>query len=109
MDQSMRPKGIETYIPILGWLPRYPRKWIRIDVLAGLVAGRHERIAFPGRRLPGDCERVGDWRDPELDRRCAASSQSSTNLGIFVCTYLTICLLWVLRRSIYGNRISFIL
>jgi len=42
----MQPSGINRqtgaskflrYIPILTWLPRYPRKWLRFDVLAGIT------------------------------------------------------------------------
>jgi high affinity sulfate transporter 1 len=32
------PTGIVKYIPILGWLPKYQSKWLRLDLVAGLTA-----------------------------------------------------------------------
>ncbi len=32
-----RPTGIAQYIPALAWLRRYPRTWLRPDIVAGLV------------------------------------------------------------------------
>ena len=31
------PRGIARYIPIVGWLPRYNRSWLRLDVIAGVT------------------------------------------------------------------------
>jgi high affinity sulfate transporter 1 len=31
------PHGIKKYLPILGWLPGYPSKWLRQDLVAGLT------------------------------------------------------------------------
>ncbi|MFA9407021.1 MAG: SulP family inorganic anion transporter, partial [Anaerolineales bacterium] len=36
MDSSQQ--GLGKYIPIMGWLPPYPRGWLRIDIVAGLTA-----------------------------------------------------------------------
>jgi SulP family sulfate permease len=30
--------GLAKYVPILGWLPEYPREWLRYDLVAGLTA-----------------------------------------------------------------------
>jgi high affinity sulfate transporter 1 len=32
-----RPSGLGRYIPILQWLPRYQRTWLRADAIAGLT------------------------------------------------------------------------
>ena len=32
------PGGLAKYVPILGWLPTYPRGWLRLDLVAGLTA-----------------------------------------------------------------------
>ena len=32
------PAGIARFVPILGWLPRYQRGWLRLDLVAGLTA-----------------------------------------------------------------------
>ena len=31
------PRGISRYIPILQWAPKYERKWLRLDLIAGLT------------------------------------------------------------------------
>jgi SulP family sulfate permease len=31
------PSGIARYLPVLGWLPRYDRTWLRPDIIAGLT------------------------------------------------------------------------
>jgi high affinity sulfate transporter 1 len=31
------PSGINKYLPILQWLPGYPRNWLRQDLVAGLI------------------------------------------------------------------------
>jgi len=36
MDNTQQ--GLGRFIPILGWLPGYPRGWFRIDIVAGLTA-----------------------------------------------------------------------
>ena len=33
---SAEPTGLARYLPILTWLPRYDRSWLRGDVIAGL-------------------------------------------------------------------------
>ena len=39
MDKAeSRPIGLAKYIPILDWLPRYPRGDFRFDLVAGLTA-----------------------------------------------------------------------
>jgi high affinity sulfate transporter 1 len=30
--------GLARFIPIFGWLPKYQRSWLRVDLLAGLIA-----------------------------------------------------------------------
>lgn len=30
--------GIDRYVPILSWLPKYQKGWLRIDLVAGLTA-----------------------------------------------------------------------
>ena len=27
-----------NYVPIMGWLPGYPKEWLRFDLVAGLTA-----------------------------------------------------------------------
>jgi high affinity sulfate transporter 1 len=34
---TSRPNLLTRYIPILGWLPKYQREWIRLDLIAGLT------------------------------------------------------------------------
>jgi MFS superfamily sulfate permease-like transporter len=36
--QATAPRGIRKHLPILNWLPNYPARWLRADLLAGLVA-----------------------------------------------------------------------
>jgi high affinity sulfate transporter 1 len=38
VEQAVAPKGIRRYLPILNWLPNYQARWLRADLLAGLVA-----------------------------------------------------------------------
>lgn len=38
VGQTIAPRGIRKYLPILSWLPNYPAQWLRGDLLAGLVA-----------------------------------------------------------------------
>lgn len=35
-DRETKPSLFERYLPILGWLPRYERKWLAADAVAGL-------------------------------------------------------------------------
>jgi len=35
---TVAPTGLAKYVPILGWLPEYPRAWLRYDLVAGLTA-----------------------------------------------------------------------
>src|SRR6266542_6604667 len=35
----MSAAPVERYVPALGWLQRYPRGWLRADVVAGVAAG----------------------------------------------------------------------
>ena len=45
------PSGIRGYVPILQWLPRYDRKWLRFDVIAGATVWGllvPESIAYAG-------------------------------------------------------------
>ena len=35
---EVAPGGLPRYVPILGWLPSYPRGWLRFDLVAGLTA-----------------------------------------------------------------------
>lgn len=37
-EPEQAQSGIAKYVPIVGWLPRYPVGWLRLDLLAGLVA-----------------------------------------------------------------------
>lgn len=32
-----RPRGLARYVPILSWLPRYDRSWLRADLVAGIA------------------------------------------------------------------------
>jgi SulP family sulfate permease len=34
----MKDSGGYTYLPALGWLPGYPREWLRFDLVAGLTS-----------------------------------------------------------------------
>ncbi len=35
--QDSTPHGLRRWLPILHWLPRYDRSWLRGDVIAGLT------------------------------------------------------------------------
>jgi len=37
MGQSVAPGGLARFLPIAGWLPGYPSKWLRFDLMAGLT------------------------------------------------------------------------
>ena len=37
IGQIKTPHGMRKYLPILGWLPGYPSKWLRQDLVAGLT------------------------------------------------------------------------
>ena len=37
MNIQEAPIGLKRYIPILEWLPSYPRKRVRADLMAGLI------------------------------------------------------------------------
>ena len=47
-----QPSGLARYLPILGWLPRYPKSWFRPDLIAGdqrrRSRGAQERWATRG-------------------------------------------------------------
>jgi SulP family sulfate permease len=36
-NEQKRGSILKRYIPLLTWLPRYPRKWLRFDILAGIT------------------------------------------------------------------------
>ncbi len=36
--QTTAPHGIRKHLPILNWLPNYPARWLRSDLIAGLTA-----------------------------------------------------------------------
>jgi SulP family sulfate permease len=38
LTRQTAPTGIDKYIPILGWLPHYQARWLRLDLVAGLTA-----------------------------------------------------------------------
>jgi SulP family sulfate permease len=38
LQTESAPTGLAKYIPILGWLHRYQRAWLRFDLVAGLTA-----------------------------------------------------------------------
>jgi SulP family sulfate permease len=35
--QATAPHGIRKYLPVLNWLPNYPARWLRHDLVAGLT------------------------------------------------------------------------
>src|SRR6476469_9671913 len=35
--QSRAPRGLARFVPVLEWLPRYERRWLRADVAAGIA------------------------------------------------------------------------
>ena len=39
MDSVPKPqsKSLARFFPILGWLPKYQRSWLRLDLIAGLT------------------------------------------------------------------------
>jgi len=37
--QPKGPNGLGRYVPLISWLPRYRRAWLRPDIVAGLSAG----------------------------------------------------------------------
>jgi high affinity sulfate transporter 1 len=37
MENKTQPKLLTRYLPILGWLPKYERSWLRTDLIAGLT------------------------------------------------------------------------
>jgi high affinity sulfate transporter 1 len=36
IEAVQSPSGVARYLPILRWLPRYERRWLSVDVMAGL-------------------------------------------------------------------------
>jgi len=38
VQAAVAPSGLAKYVPILGWLPKYPGEWLRFDLVAGLTA-----------------------------------------------------------------------
>ena len=36
-SKSRGKSGLSAVVPILGWLPRYQRTWLRSDLIAGLT------------------------------------------------------------------------
>ncbi|MFA9401317.1 MAG: SulP family inorganic anion transporter, partial [Acidobacteriota bacterium] len=34
---SQKKSGLSALVPILGWLPKYQRTWLRSDLIAGLT------------------------------------------------------------------------
>jgi high affinity sulfate transporter 1 len=38
-SSQAEPHGISRYLPILQWAPQYERKWLRLDLIAGLTVG----------------------------------------------------------------------
>jgi MFS superfamily sulfate permease-like transporter len=38
LTSTTAPTGIAKYLPILGWLPTYQSRWLRLDLVAGLTA-----------------------------------------------------------------------
>jgi MFS superfamily sulfate permease-like transporter len=38
MKEDVTSAGLAKYIPILGWLPGYPGKWLKFDAIAGITA-----------------------------------------------------------------------
>jgi len=36
-SSQTEPRGISRYLPILQWAPKYERKWLRLDLIAGLT------------------------------------------------------------------------
>ena len=37
MISKPQPKSLARFLPILGWLPKYQRPWLRTDLIAGLT------------------------------------------------------------------------
>ena len=37
MKTDEKAAGIQRFIPILSWLPRYDRSWLSVDIIAGLT------------------------------------------------------------------------
>ena len=35
-NQASKPTGLAAYLPIVSWLPKYERSWLKTDVIAGL-------------------------------------------------------------------------
>jgi MFS superfamily sulfate permease-like transporter len=38
LQEEETPTSLVKFVPILTWLPRYQRSWLRIDLVAGLTA-----------------------------------------------------------------------
>ncbi len=38
MQHADTPSGLRKYLPVLQWLPGYPSRWLRFDLVAGLTA-----------------------------------------------------------------------
>jgi hypothetical protein len=36
-DEERRPGGLAEHVPIIEWLPRYDRRWLSKDAVAGLT------------------------------------------------------------------------
>jgi len=42
VEQAVAPHGIRKYLPVLNWLPNYPARWLRHDLVAGLTTAADE-------------------------------------------------------------------
>jgi hypothetical protein len=49
LDSDIKQKGLSKFIPILSWLPGYPRENFSFDIVAGLseTAVNQRRVAIP--------------------------------------------------------------
>jgi MFS superfamily sulfate permease-like transporter len=43
--QATAPHGMRTHLPVLNWLPNYPARWLRFDLVAGLTAAVEAFVA----------------------------------------------------------------
>ena len=39
LDEILQGKRLEKYVPLIGWITRYQRAWLRDDLVSGVVVG----------------------------------------------------------------------
>ncbi|MEZ4769600.1 MAG: SulP family inorganic anion transporter [Caldilineales bacterium] len=103
LETTSTSSGIKKYLPILSWLPDYPKAWLRFDLLAGLgtaVVVIPQSMAYAG--LAGLPVEVGLYAalTPMLAYVLLGSSRV---LSVSVTSTLSILTATVLTNSVPGK------